>query len=88
MRLDDLAGTAKVSKQFLSDVEYGKATVQMGLVFKLLAEIGVSLKLELPQQAGPELTALRLKGGLGARKKRSPTASAAKSAGMRKAQEE
>ena len=36
VRLDDLAGTARLSKQFVQDVEYGKPTVQMGLVFKLL----------------------------------------------------
>jgi DNA-binding XRE family transcriptional regulator len=34
LRLDDMAATAGVSKQFASDVELGKETVRMGLVFK------------------------------------------------------
>ena len=70
VRLDDLAGTARVSKQFASDVEYGKPTVHMGLVFKLLAELGVSLTLDIPQEAESELAALRLKGGLRPRRTR------------------
>ena len=41
VRLDDLAQIAGVSKQFVSDVEYGKQTVQLGLVLKLLLEMGV-----------------------------------------------
>ena len=32
LRLDDMAATAGVSKQFASDVELGKETVRMGLV--------------------------------------------------------
>lgn len=37
VRLDDLAAIASVSKQFASDVEHGKPTVQLGLVLRLLA---------------------------------------------------
>ena len=40
VRIDDLAGTAGVSKQFTQDVEHGKPTVQFGRVLKLLAELG------------------------------------------------
>jgi transcriptional regulator with XRE-family HTH domain len=38
VRIDDLAATAGVSKQFTQDVEHGKPTVQFGRVLKLLAE--------------------------------------------------
>jgi len=33
-----------VSKQFASDVEHGNPTVQLGLVLKMLAELGVPLR--------------------------------------------
>ena len=63
VRLDDLAATAKVSKQFVSDVEHGKVTVQLGLVLKLLAELGLPLVLDIPQLAEHELAVLRSKSG-------------------------
>jgi transcriptional regulator with XRE-family HTH domain len=63
LRLDDMAATAGVSKQFASDVELGKETVRMGLVFKLLDEMGLKLSVDIPEQAGPELTLLRGKSG-------------------------
>lgn len=62
VRLDDLAATAGVSKQFASDVEHGKPTIQLGLVLKLLAELGVPLKLEIPEDAEQELISQRSKG--------------------------
>ena len=62
VRLDDLAAMAGVSKQFVSDVEHGKSTVQLGLVLKLLAELGIPLTLDIPKTAGTELENLRLKG--------------------------
>ncbi len=71
VRLDDMAATAGVSKQFASDVEYGKPTVQLGLVFKLLAELGIPVMLDIPEEAAPELASLRLKGGLRLQKRRS-----------------
>ena len=73
VRLDDLASTAGVSKQFASDVEHGKPTVQLGLVLKLLAELGILLQLDIPQAAEQELGVLRLKGGVQAPKKRART---------------
>ena len=76
VRLDDLAGTARVSKQFASDVEYGKPTVHMGLVFKLLVELGVSLTLDIPKEAESELATLRLKGELRPRRTRRTGAAA------------
>jgi predicted transcriptional regulator len=62
VRLDDLAATACVSKQFASDVERGKPSVQLGLVLKLLSELGIPIMLDIPSSAEPELTALRRKG--------------------------
>lgn len=67
VRLDDLADMAGVSKQFVSDVEYGKQTVQLGLVLKLLAEMGLHLSIDLSSAAEPALLALRAKGGVGKR---------------------
>ena len=55
VRLDDLAAMAGVSKQFVSDVERGKSTVQLGLVLELLAELGIPLTLDIPEGARPEL---------------------------------
>lgn len=48
IRIDDFAMTAGVSKQFLSDLENGKATVQMGKVLQMLERLGVKVSLELP----------------------------------------
>jgi len=63
VRLDDPSALAGVSKQFTSDVEYGKATVQMGLVFELLEELGLYLSVDIPDTAAAELQALRAQGG-------------------------
>jgi transcriptional regulator with XRE-family HTH domain len=64
VRLDDLAALAGVSKQFVSDAEHGKPTLQMGRVFKLLAEIGVHLQLDLPESAVEEMRRLQAQGGV------------------------
>lgn len=63
VRIDDLAALAGVSKQFTSDVEYGKPTVQLGLVFKLLEELGLSLRVDIPDTAAEELAVLKQQGG-------------------------
>jgi transcriptional regulator with XRE-family HTH domain len=65
VRIDDLAATARVSKQFTQDVEHGKPTVQFGRVLKLLAELGIPLELNIPDDAALTLAALRA--GEGAR---------------------
>jgi transcriptional regulator with XRE-family HTH domain len=65
VRIDDLAGTAGVSKQFTQDVEHGKPTVQFGRVLKLLAELGLPLELDIPDEAAHALETLR--SGVGAR---------------------
>jgi transcriptional regulator with XRE-family HTH domain len=59
VRIDDLAATAGVSKQFTSDVEHGKSTMQFGLVLKLLAELGVPLEIDIPGEAVRALATLR-----------------------------
>jgi transcriptional regulator with XRE-family HTH domain len=47
IRIDDFAQTAGVSKQFMTDLENGKATVQMGKVLLLLKRLGIKVGLEL-----------------------------------------
>jgi transcriptional regulator with XRE-family HTH domain len=73
VRIDDLAGTAGVSKQFTQDVEHGKPTVQLGRVLKLLAELGLPLELDIPDEAVHALTTLRT--GVGARETTVPALS-------------
>lgn len=63
VRLDDLAGIAGVSKQFVSDVEHGKPTVQLGLTLRLLAEMGLSLTVDIPAGAEGEWSKLLAKVG-------------------------
>lgn len=58
IRIDDLAGMVGVSKQFASDVENGKDTVQMGRVFRLLRELGVRVSVEFHDSAAAELERL------------------------------
>lgn len=47
IRIDDFAITAGVSKQFMTDLENGKETVQMGKVLQLLQRLGIKVGLEL-----------------------------------------
>ncbi|WPB59009.1 helix-turn-helix domain-containing protein [Xylophilus sp. GOD-11R] len=71
VRLDDLAATASVSKQFTSDVEYGKSTVRLGLVLRLLEELGIQLQVDVPQAASAAFDELRRKGALQSRSRSS-----------------
>ena len=48
IRIDDFAMTAGVSKQFMTDLENGKPTVQMGKVLVMLQRLGIKVSLELP----------------------------------------
>jgi len=48
IRIDDFAMAAGVSKQFMTDLENGKPTVQMGKVLQLLQRMGIKVGLELP----------------------------------------
>ena len=63
-----MAAISGVSKQFASDVELGKETVQMGLVFKLLDEMGLRLSVDIVEQAAPELLQLSSKATESSRK--------------------
>lgn len=62
LRMDDLAGTAGVGPVFVREVERGKATVQLGKVMQLLAELGVALHADVPADVGPVFEALKKSG--------------------------
>jgi transcriptional regulator with XRE-family HTH domain len=64
VRLDDLAATVKVSKQFTADAENGKSTIQMGKVLLLLQELGIALSVDIPESVSPALQRLRAARGL------------------------
>lgn len=61
VRIDDMAATAGVSKQFASDVEHGKPTVQFDRVIKLLSEMGIPVSIDIPSEAQEELVRLQEK---------------------------
>jgi transcriptional regulator with XRE-family HTH domain len=48
IRIDDFALTAGVSKQFMTDLENGKPSVQMGMVLSLLQRLNLRVSLDLP----------------------------------------
>lgn len=56
MRLDDLAATSGLSKQFVNDVELGKPGVQLGKVLQVLQELGVHLYVDVPDNVSDKLT--------------------------------
>ena len=62
LRQDDTAGSAGVGHVFLRDVERGKETVQLGLVLKVLDELGIQLNIDIPAEALDRLNGLREKG--------------------------
>lgn len=62
LRMDDLAGTAGVGPVFVREVERGKATVQLGKVMQLLAELGIALHVDVPAEVGPVFEALKKTG--------------------------
>jgi transcriptional regulator with XRE-family HTH domain len=62
LRLDDVAGSAGVGHVFVREVERGKETVQLGRVLKLLAELGIELKADVPHAVMPFLVSLKLTG--------------------------
>jgi y4mF family transcriptional regulator len=72
MRQDDLAAVVGVSQQFAVDVERGKPTVQFGRVLRLLEELGISLNVDIPDEASRKLEELRSKpaGGLRVQRRR------------------
>jgi transcriptional regulator with XRE-family HTH domain len=59
LRLEDLAATTGLSKQFVTDLENGKLTLRLGLTLKLLAELGVKVTLDIPQAVAAEVASLQ-----------------------------
>jgi transcriptional regulator with XRE-family HTH domain len=51
IRIDDFALTAGVSKQFMTDLENGKPSVQMGMVLSLLQRLNLRVSIDLPDTA-------------------------------------
>lgn len=62
IRMDDVAGSAGVGPVFVREVERGKETVQLGRVMKLLAELGIELKAEVPEDVVHTFAELKLSG--------------------------
>lgn len=62
LRMDDVAGSAGVGHVFVRDIERGKPTVQFGRMLKVLHELGLQLKVDVPDEAMPAFSALRTAG--------------------------
>ena len=60
--MDDVAGSAGVGPVFVREVERGKETVQLGRVKQILAELGIELRADVPDEARDTLSALQAKG--------------------------
>ena len=52
LRQDQLAGAANVGPRFLSELEAGKKTAQVGKVLAVLAALGCKLSIESPELPG------------------------------------
>lgn len=78
LRLDDLAGSAAVGHVFVREVERGKETVQLGRVMRLLAELGIELKLGISPEVAPEFSRLQSIGVKPLRRRRSTKAGVTK----------
>lgn len=74
IRQDDLAAATQVSKQFATDVEHGKPTAQLGLVLRLLAELGARVEIDVHDSVKPffDEVASRFAAQQGKHQKRSP----------------
>ncbi len=53
MTLEEAALTLQVAKQTLQNLEKGKGTVSLALVFKVLKGLGIRLHWQAPEGAGP-----------------------------------
>lgn len=62
IRMDDVAGSAGVGPVFVREVERGKETVQLGRVMHILAELGIELQADVPDEVKNTLSALTAKG--------------------------
>ena len=54
LRQTDLAAIIGASHVFVGDVEKGKPSVQLGRVLRLLDELGLELRLSLPDAEGSD----------------------------------
>lgn len=54
---DELANATGLSPKFISQVEGGKATAQLGKVLQLLGELGIRLRAETSFLISPEILA-------------------------------
>jgi len=52
LRQDEVAGAAGVGLRFIVDLEAGKPTAQIGKALQVLAALGCSLEITLPQSKG------------------------------------
>lgn len=62
LRMDDVAGSAGVGHVFVREVERGKETAQIGKVMQLLDELGIVLKVDVPDNAIPAYESLQTSG--------------------------
>ena len=60
VRIDDLAASAGLSKQFVNDLELGKKTVQLGKVLQALADLGIYLSADVPMSTLETITDSRM----------------------------
>ena len=58
VRQDVMAASVGVSKQFATDVEHGKPTAQVGLLLRVLEELGARVEVEVPDGVQPMLDAV------------------------------
>jgi len=56
MTLEETALAIQVAKQTLQNVENGRGTVSLELVFRILAGLGIQLRWQAPGEAGPDTT--------------------------------
>ena len=59
LRLDDAAAFAGVGPVFAGDVERGKPTVQLGLVLRLLEQLGLKVIIDAPDATEAVLATLQ-----------------------------
>lgn len=58
LRQDDAAGSVQVSENFLAKVERGSETVQWGLLFRVLNDLGVRIELDVPDIAADRVRSI------------------------------
>jgi HTH-type transcriptional regulator/antitoxin HipB len=65
MTQGDLAAAARVSRRWLSDLEAGKATAEIGLIFRTLHALGLVLDAQPAEDLPPDVDLDDLLRGLG-----------------------